>query len=468
MTALRLPASRASLNPERVIGAIGLTAIGAYVIMLAWAMAHKSYDLWGAILLFPLLAAVTIPAVWRITRDDPDPMPGLLAVAVVAKLLASLPRYYVIFQVYGGLADAPRYHAAGAAIAEKFRSGHLSPFSLIPHSQGSAFIDELTGFVFAFLGPTKVGGFMFFSWIGFWGLFLMYRAALIGFPELAPRRYAYILFFAPSMLFWPSSIGKESWLMLALGVTFYGAARFLSQLRGGIPLAALGCVMSGYVRPHVTAVAVVALGVAALFQRSAHRTARFSPTRKLIGIVVVAFGISIAVSQAAHFLNADSKGGLGSVTGVFDRVKGQTSIGGSAIDAERPNSPLQFPAAFLTVMFRPTLVEVRNVTSLLSALETTALFALFVASWRNLKQLPHWLFRRPYLLFCLLYVGVFAFAWSSIGNLGILARQRVLMWPFAFIFVALPRATIGIRVEQARPATKIALPGAAAVLDPTR
>ena len=440
MTAIRFSRTGAPMSGQGVIGSLGLAVIGTYVIVLAWAMQNVSYDFWGAMLLFPLLAAISVPVVWRICRDDPEPMPGLMALALVAKLLAALPRYFVIFQVYGGAADAPRYHAAGADIAERFHAGQLSLFSLIPHSQGTKFIEELTGFVYTFLGPTKVGGFMFFSWIGFWGLFLMYRAALIGFPEIHARRYAYILFFAPSMLFWPSSLGKESWLMLALGVTFYGAARFLSQMRGGIPLAALGSVMSGYVRPHVTAIVVVSLGVAALFQRSASRTEKFSPTRKLIGIAVVAIGISIAVTQAARFLGTDKSNGVSAVTNAFDIVHGQTTGGGSAIDTETPNSPLQFPRAFVSVMFRPTLIEVRNGTSLIAALETTALFVLFAASWQSLKELPYWLFRRPYMLFCLLYVGIFAFAWSSIGNLGIIARQRVLAWPFAFVFVALPSA----------------------------
>ena len=222
--------------------------------------------------------------------------------------------------------------------------------------------------------------------------------------------------------------------MLALGVTFYGAARFLGQMPGGIPLAALGSVMSGYVRPHVTAIVVVSLGVAALFQRSARRTEKFSPAKKLIGIAVVAIGISVAITQAAKFLGTDNSHGVATVTNAFDIVRSRTAGGGSGIDTETPNSPLQFPRAFVSVMFRPTLVEVRNGTSLIAALETTALFVLFVASWKSLKELPHWLFRRPYLLFCLLYVGIFAFAWSSIANLGIIARQRVLAWPFAFLF----------------------------------
>ena len=31
--------------------------------------------------------------------------------------------------------------------------------------------------------------------------------------------------------------------------------------------------------------------------------------------------------------------------------------------------------------------------------------------------------RRPYVLFAVVYIGAFGFAWSTIGNLGILTRQ---------------------------------------------
>ena len=426
------------LTGQGPFAAIGLTVIAAYVGGLGWAMEHTSYDFWAGLLLFPLLLAASAPVIWRTGRDDAEPMPALMVVACASKLLASLARYFVVFQVYGGNADAPRYYEAGATLARSFRAGQISILTLIPHTQGTRFLEELTGFFFAFIGPTKIGGFMIFSWLGFWGLFLMYRAALVGFPEIRARRYAYVLFFMPSLLFWPSSLGKESWLMLALGVTFYGAARFLGQLRFGIPLVTLGSFMSGYVRPHVTAVVVVALGIAAIFQRAAGQNAKVSATKKFIGLVVVSFGISIAVTQAAEFLGTGNKSAVTAVTGALDRVSTQTNIGGSSIDSERPNSPLQYPKAFLSVMFRPTILEARGATSFLASLETTALFALFALSWRSLKELPVWLFKRPYLLFCLIYVGIFAFAWSSVNNLGILARQRVLAWPFAFAFVALP------------------------------
>lgn len=421
----------------------GLSAIALYVGVLAWAMEHASYNVWGVLVIFPVLVAVSLPILWRITRDDAVPMPGLLSIALVAKLLASLARYLVVFGVYGGAADATGYNSAGTIIAQEFHSGQLSIFGLIPRGQGTKFIEQLTGLVYSITGPTKFGGFMVFSWIGFWGLLLMYRAALIGFPEIEAKRFAMLLFFAPSLLFWPSSLGKESFLMMSLGLIFFGGARLLNERTGGLAIAAVGAFLTAMVRPHVTAVAVTTLGVAMVFRRSRNRTSMLSPVKKAAAIGVLAVGISIAVTQASQFLNSGPQNSGTSLTGIFDRVQRQTSEGGSNINAERPNSPLQYPQAFFTVMFRPTLVEVRGMTSAISALETTALLLFFGLSWRRLKLAPGWLMKRPYLLFCVLYAGIFAFAWSSIGNLGIVARQRVLAWPFIIVFLAVPPAPAG-------------------------
>jgi hypothetical protein len=436
----------------------GLGGIAAYVGVLAYAMEHRSYDVWGALLVFPFLTAIGLPIIWRVCRDDAIQVTGLVSVALGAKVLAAFARYFVIYFVYDGLADAPRYHAAGKIIADRFRSGEIGITSLVPTKQGTLFIEQLVGIVYAVTGPTQLGGFMVFSWIGFWGLFLMYRAALIGVPELDARRFAWALFFAPTMLFWPSSLGKESFLMLALGVFFYGAARFLTQRPGGIVLCVLGGFLTSKVRPHLMAVAVAALFVAYFFRRSRRRGSLLNPVRSAGGLVVMLVAVSLAVTQVTAYFRDDASLGPSdravSVSGVLNEVQTRTSKGGSKIEGDSANSITEYPLAFFTVMFRPTLLEVRSATSGIAALETTTLLAFVVFSWRRLGHLPQVLLRRPFLMFCFVYTGIFAFAWSSIGNLGILARQRSLAWPALLLLLA---GTV-LRTTQADDKASRALP----------
>src|SRR5205085_1758787 len=101
-------------------------------------------------------------------------------------------------------------------------------------------IEVVTGLIYAVIGPTQLGGFLVYAWLGFLGLVLFYRAFRIAFPEGDHRRYARFLFLLPSLLFWPSSIGKDAWMVLMLGIAAYGAARVLSRQPTGFILCVLG------------------------------------------------------------------------------------------------------------------------------------------------------------------------------------------------------------------------------------
>ena len=70
----------------------------------------------------------------------------------------------------------------------------------------------------------RLGGFLVFAWIGFLGLLLFWRAFRIGVPDGDGRRYMILVLFLPSLLYWPSAIGKEAWMMLGLGLCAYGIA----------------------------------------------------------------------------------------------------------------------------------------------------------------------------------------------------------------------------------------------------
>ena len=70
-------------------------------------------------------------------------------------------------------------------------------------------------------------------------------------------------------------------------------------------------------------------------------------------------------------------------------------------------------------------------------------------------------FRRPYILFCIVYTAIFTFAWSAFANLGALARQRVQVWPFLLILVAMPLVRSEKAAGPAVPAdTPVSLPAA--------
>ncbi len=79
------------------------------------------------------------------------------------------------------------------------------------------FVERFTSFVYTLVGSSKLTGFVMFGWLAYWGAVLFVKAACIAVPGLAKRRYAVLCMLAPSIVYWPSSSGKEALMMCFLG-----------------------------------------------------------------------------------------------------------------------------------------------------------------------------------------------------------------------------------------------------------
>ncbi|MGH9251901.1 MAG: hypothetical protein ACRD0W_20645 [Acidimicrobiales bacterium] len=419
---------------------VGVVVVLAYLTGLALAMSRVSYDIWGAMVVGPILLVVTMPLLLRTSRREADPwMIKLLIVAFLAKMLGTLIRYAVTFEVYAGHADAGGYHGAGRRLAEAFWAGNWDAVyqAEVPELVGTEFMRLATGLVYIVTGPTKLGGFLVFSWLSFWGLYFFYRAFRVGFPDGDHRRYAVLLFFLPSLLYWPSSIGKEAWMLFTLGIAAYGVALVLRHRGGGYLLLAIGLGGTALVRPHITMLTFVALFVAYLLRRRSWRETQLGLLGRLAGVGVLLLAGGLLLTQAASFFNLDDID-RAAVEQVFERTEDQSARGGSEFASTRPKSPGEYPGAVMTVLFRPFLWETGNAQAAVAAIEGTVLLLLFVMSAHRLAQLPRTMFRVPYVAFAVSYTAMFVFAFSAVSNFGIIARQRTQVLPMILVMLAIP------------------------------
>jgi len=437
-----MPARRTSEAPAppAVVVAIGLILIGAYVSVALVLMDRTSFDVWGAVILAPVLLALSVPILRRQAAREGDPaLFRLLLFALVVKLVGGVIRYYVAFSVYGGNADATRYHNAGLALAEPFR--HLD-FSGFHFDTGTPFMDVITGVVYAIIWPSKMGGFLFFSWLGFWGLFFCYRAFVIGVPEGRRRPYAYLLFFMPSLLFWPSGIGKEAWMMFGLGIAAYGVAKILAHdVWRGLVACGLGLWLAGMIRPHMAALIGVSLAAAVITRKSRTGLRELTPIVKGGTIVAVAILAAALVVRTDRFLQGAGIDTSEGVSSTLTDVESRTAEGGSEFAPSIVDSPLRAPVAIVTVLFRPFVFETHNLQSLLAAIEGTALLVLCLIRLRWLWAAVRSLRRLPYVVYSLTFSALFIVAYSSYANFGLLARQRVQLYPLFFVLLSIPPVT---------------------------
>jgi hypothetical protein len=89
-------------------------------------------------------------------------------------------------------------------------------------------------------------------------------------------------------------------------------------------------------------------------------------------------------------------------------------------------------------VFRPWPYEAHNLQSLIGSLEGVLLLGLVLTSLRRLASVPRAMLRRPYIAFSLLFSLLFAYAFSSIGNFGILSRERVQLYPLLVVVLCVP------------------------------
>jgi len=419
--------------------AIAGTAVLVAVLVLLGAVGGSEAT--GALVVGPILFAVSLPVFFRQARLEGDRwILRLLVLALLAKFIGSVVRYYVAFDVYGGIADAAGYHDHGVRIAQNF---HLGNFHTgLDSLSDTNFIRFLTGIVYTFIGPTGLGGFVVFSWLGFWGLFFFYRAFRVAVPEGQHRSYAKLVFFLPTLLFWPSSVGKEAWMMFALGIAALGAARILSgRTWRGLVVAGLGLWLAAIVRPHVAGILALSLAAGYLFRRSRPELGGFATFGKVIGLAAVTTVAVVLVIRTDRFLEQSAIQTEGGVASVLSQTSDRTAKGGSEFVPSALESPARAPLAVATVLFRPFLFEVSNGQSLAASLETTFLLGLCLARWRWIVAAIRSVRRQPYVAMAIAYTGLFILAFSAFANFGLLARERAQLFPLFLILLCVPVVT---------------------------
>jgi hypothetical protein len=383
----------------------------------------------------------------RVAGSDPYvKLRNVMLASLILHLLCAPLQILVVDHFYGGIADWLRYSHQGALLSDNWRAGQFTTEGTgIGRIVTDGAISIYAGIIMTVVGPNLLASFFVASFCAFAGTVFFYMAFRLTFPEARGGRYAVLVFLFPSLLFWTADVGKESSMLLALGLTAYGMALILKGRGIGYIYTVVGGAVALVIRPDEVVILVVAFALA-MVVRGVFRQGRAfgSPIRVVAAIVVIGAFVVLTGIEASHFLH-QSVGG-NSLSGTLNSVTANNSGVGEGYGSSNvaySSNPLFYPRDIYTVLFDPPPFLAHSVTQLAAAAENTLIFAVIVFSFRQLRCTFRASFQRPYVFVCVIYTLVFIYAFAALGNLGLITRERTLVLPFLFVLLAIPLAPEG-------------------------
>jgi hypothetical protein len=237
------------------------------------------------------------------------------------------------------------------------------------------------------------------------------------------------------MWYWPSSLGKDSLVVLFLGLAVYGFALMFrgEMLRAVIPTG-LGMVGSFMIRPPVSTGLLVAAAAAFLLRPARRRSLQITALTWLVMVPVLSLVAFYTVTHTSAWL------GSSNAIDAFQEsrvTQFNTGLTGSNFAPPNALSPAGFPVAVITTNFRPFPWEAGGLFPTLTSLEGVLLGLLILSRRRQIwRGLGTWRNNGMVLLAGAAFLA-FSVILSSLANFGLLARQRTQVLPFLFMLICM-------------------------------
>lgn len=275
-------------------------------------------------------------------------------------------------------------------------------------------------------------------YLGIWRLFMVF---VNEFPHLA-KQFSWSILYIPSVVFWGSGIMKDSITLSAACFYVHGFYWFFTQKRMKVKYIVylvFGAYMLLSIKPYILFALLpgsilwfIALRMTKI--KNGFIKVMFGPTLVAIGIVAGVY----ALQQLGDSLGQYSiEKVIKTASGAQQDLK-QSYYGGNTFDIGdyEPTIPGLLSVAHKAIfaaLFRPTLLDVRNVVMALSAIENTFVlgFCLYLLIKLKFFKFFGFITGHSLLMFSFIFSIFFAFSVGvSISNFGALVRLKIPCIPF--------------------------------------
>ncbi len=385
-----------------------------------------------------ILFGIGRPIILRVSHAEKNPwLVKVLTASLLLHLFAAPMQIWVVDHFYNGVADWLRYDNIGSVLASSYRHFDFS----VPGKRlvGDGMVSAIAASVFAIIGINQVGAFLIFSFWSWLGLLFFYRAFSLTFAGANHRRYAILLFFLPSLIFWTADVSKEAIMTLSLGLAAYGAAKILARRRGGFVLLIIGAVIGGVVRPNELLLLMAGFCIAMMVLPAGPRRT-LGGVRRIGALALLGLLLGLSIYFTFHFLR--SSGGSFSLQQISTTDKGSTAGYGSSNVNYSPG-PKGFFHDIYTVLLDPLGYNAHGNGERLASVENFVILCVILSSWRQLRIVVRASFARPYVLLSVIYSVGFIYTFAALGNLGLITRERTLLFPLLLVVLSIPLSPKG-------------------------
>ena len=336
---------------------------------------------------------------------------------------------YLIYAYYysGGGVDAWIYDNWAERFADYFRVLDFSPFydeTLWRNNQFfyTNFVAYPAAFFTIFTFDSEFGIYLLFSAVCFAGLVLLFKSFRKNYVFADQPKLMFWIFMFPALWFWTSTIGKDAFMFLGIGIVCLG----ITDKKLNYIYILLGLFILYAFRPPTAYVAVIALGSFFILNLKDSLLMRiFKITTGVVIIVLLANYLSEEWG-IEEYSNEE-------LTELQSGTLRSNNYGSGALE-EKSGGISSIPSGIVDVLARPFLWEIRNVFTAASAIEINAVLILLIIKRKSVGRfikdsLSHRLstFVLAFVFIYVVTVGLFE------NNIGLIARHRAIIFPFLFL-----------------------------------
>lgn len=287
---------------------------------------------------------------FRIVRSDWDPSIMKVMTGVFALHLLAAAAYWQYALAFG--ADSFLYYSDAY--------GH----SKLPIETGTIFTVHFVQAIKSVLGGSYLDYFILFQSFGLIGIALVVRTLVEVTEDLGQRLLPWdkALLFLPGLHFWTSGIGKDAPLFLAVALSVWASVKLERRL----PAMLLALLIMLPFRPHIAAIAVLALLVTLIFD---------TRTKLSLKVPLVATAIMGAVYILGTVQSQFNLGALDSEA-VESFISSKQEYG-MRTQAGAVLSELPLPFKIASLLFRPFFFDAGGAFGLVVSLENVVMLVMF-------------------------------------------------------------------------------------------